>query len=531
LKAKTLSLLCVLVLSPAVAWAQPAPKEIPFTSLGTSQHSGHTTAKQQVIQTKTAYDAWYQNAGGPPATPTVDFTKEDVLAVAMGTKPTSGYAIEITKVEYTNFGLLPLTGVVHYKETKPSGFTLQVLTTPSHVVKVTKTPGLTKYVFVNDSAAPAYPYDKLSFNVSWPFDGTSSTIELGPKGDATVYRSSPTAKYAPVVGTATAAELKAVNDAFAKANVKTLPASVKDDRVFIIAPKAMQLESTIAGTTYTFTASLDYYKTYEPRVKPLCDALQAISDRLLKAPATTFEKLSLATEGGLVVQRSDFIVSWDGTVTVLHRIGMGPTRPYTGRATKAELDAIKAAFAAADATNLPAKITPTHVIPDVPSEKLVSTVNGADHECLIVTAGSYGMWDARLKPLIASIRDCGARVLKDAMPRSITAVVTFTGNVLRVGNFAVAKNDTLYGTIFSLRGKKITITVTNATGVQHVTATATTTASLRKSPYWWGQTIETIQKGSQVLITGRSTNGQYYYVDAPSGKKGWLYAAYVNAAN
>ncbi|MEZ0227563.1 MAG: protease complex subunit PrcB family protein [Planctomycetota bacterium] len=524
------ALLGALVLTPAAAWAQPAPKDIPFTSLGTSQRSGHTTAKQQVIQSKATYDAWYQNAGGPPATPTVDFTKEDVLAVAMGTMPTSGYAIEITKVEYTNFGLPPLVGVVHYKETKPTGFTLQVLTSPSHVVKVTKVTNLTKYIFVNDTA-PAYPYDKLSFNVSWPFDGTSSTIEIGPKGDAAVYRSSPLAKYAPLIGTATAAELKAVNDAFTKANVKTLPANVADDRVFIIAPKAMQLESTIAGKAYTFSASLDYYKTYEARVKPLCDALKAISDRLLKAPATTFEKLSLTTEGGFVMQKNDYIVSWDGTVTVLNRIGMGPTRPFTGHATKAELDAIKAAFAAADATNLPAKITPTHMIPDVPSEKIVSTVNGTDYECLVVTAGSYAMWDARLKPLTASIRDCGQRVLKDALPQSITDVVTFTANVLKVGSFRVATNDTLYGTIFSLRGKKITITVTNATGVEYVTATMTTTSSLRKSAYWWGQSIETLQKGAQVQITGRSTNGQYYFVNSPSGTKGWVYAAYANAAN
>lgn len=520
---RILGALGALLLAPAVAWAQPAAsQDLKFDSLGAATFAGHATAEQKVITTKADYSAWFN--GTPPATPAVDFTKEDVLAVAAGTKPNPGYGIAITRIEYMTIGITGGTAFVHYVESLPKVGMMypMVVVSPSHAVKVTKKAA--KYIFVKDTPAPN-PYDKLSYNVQWPFDGTSATIELEPNGNAVVYRSSVLGKFAPLPGTATAAELKAVNDAFAKANVKTLPASVPDDRVFIIAPKSMQLTSTVEGKDYTFSASLDYYKTFSARVTPLAEALQQISDRL---QGKTFDKVTLVTDGAFVLKRSDYVVAWDGTVTVLYRIGMGPTRPFTGRATKAELQTIKDAFVNADVKALPTDIKPAQQIPDVGNERLTTTIDGKDYQT-VAQSGDYGQWAAQMKPYIDAIRACGQRVLADALPQVISGTVSYTVGGLKVGTFTVAYNDTLWTTIYSLRGKKITITVTGATGVEFIQATVTTTSSLRKSPYYWGATIETLTKGSMVEITAKS--GSYYKVNSPSGQQGWVYSSYVNAAN
>ena len=65
--------------------------------------------------------------------PSVDFTREVVVAVFMGTRPTAGFTIEITRVRVEGPAL-----VVTYKETRPApdGVTAQVLTSPFHIVAV-----------------------------------------------------------------------------------------------------------------------------------------------------------------------------------------------------------------------------------------------------------------------------------------------------------------------------------------------------------------------------------------------------------
>jgi hypothetical protein len=77
---------------------------------------------------------WTQHAG-ERTRPAVDFTKEVVVAVFMGTRPTAGFSIEITRVREEGPAL-----VVTYKETRPApgGVTAQVLTSPFQIVAVPK---------------------------------------------------------------------------------------------------------------------------------------------------------------------------------------------------------------------------------------------------------------------------------------------------------------------------------------------------------------------------------------------------------
>jgi hypothetical protein len=75
---------------------------------------------------------WNQHAG-ERTRPNVDFSREVVVAVFMGTRPTAGFSIEIVRVREEGPAL-----VVTYKETRPApdALTAQVLTSPFHIVAV-----------------------------------------------------------------------------------------------------------------------------------------------------------------------------------------------------------------------------------------------------------------------------------------------------------------------------------------------------------------------------------------------------------
>jgi hypothetical protein len=75
---------------------------------------------------------WTLHAG-ERTRPAVDFSKEVVVAVFMGTRPTGGFSVEIVRVRQEGPAL-----VVSYKETRPApdSVAAQILTSPFHIVAV-----------------------------------------------------------------------------------------------------------------------------------------------------------------------------------------------------------------------------------------------------------------------------------------------------------------------------------------------------------------------------------------------------------
>ncbi len=110
-------------------------------------HCGITEQKHMVItDPKDWAELWKRVHRGKipiPEVPTIDFNKNMVLAVFMGQKPTSGYAIQITEISRTNGEV-----VVKVKEvTPPKGaILLQVLTQPFHIVVVPKVEAQVRFV-------------------------------------------------------------------------------------------------------------------------------------------------------------------------------------------------------------------------------------------------------------------------------------------------------------------------------------------------------------------------------------------------
>jgi len=89
---------------------------------------------------------WKKHNGAKPA-PKIDFSKEMVVAVFMGSRPTAGFAVEIVSAAERNGKL-----VVSYRETLPGPGTVsaQVLTAPYHLAAVPRTGSEVAFEKVND---------------------------------------------------------------------------------------------------------------------------------------------------------------------------------------------------------------------------------------------------------------------------------------------------------------------------------------------------------------------------------------------
>jgi hypothetical protein len=108
-------------------------------SLGKGGFSGIKEAKKEVIKDRVAWEKLWTEHGkttknAPPA-PHVDFSKEMVIVVTMGTKRTGGYSVEIVGVQPEGKKLQ-----VTFKQTSPppGAMTIQALTAPFHFVAAPK---------------------------------------------------------------------------------------------------------------------------------------------------------------------------------------------------------------------------------------------------------------------------------------------------------------------------------------------------------------------------------------------------------
>jgi hypothetical protein len=92
-------------------------------------------AKQVLVRTEAEWTRlWNQHAPDHPR-PRVDFSKEMVVAVFMGSRPNAGFSTTITTAMAANGAL-----VVRYNETMPGRGTVsaQILTFPYHIVAIAK---------------------------------------------------------------------------------------------------------------------------------------------------------------------------------------------------------------------------------------------------------------------------------------------------------------------------------------------------------------------------------------------------------
>jgi hypothetical protein len=105
-------------------------------------HSNIDGSRQVVVRDAAAWGTlWKQHAGDRPM-PVVDFSKEAVAAVFLGTRSTGGYGVAIAGGQQKAGAF-----VVEYRETSPGpgAIAAQVITSPFSIVAMPKVDGDVKF--------------------------------------------------------------------------------------------------------------------------------------------------------------------------------------------------------------------------------------------------------------------------------------------------------------------------------------------------------------------------------------------------
>ena len=117
----------------AVLLAAILQATMPMRSIDKGVMSNMDAGRQATARSTDEWAKLWTEHAGERTRPNVDFSRDVVVAVFMGTRPTAGFSVEIVGVRQEGQAL-----VVSYKETRPApdALTAQVLTSPYHIVAV-----------------------------------------------------------------------------------------------------------------------------------------------------------------------------------------------------------------------------------------------------------------------------------------------------------------------------------------------------------------------------------------------------------
>ena len=116
-----------------------------FTNIAKGDMSGQQMTKQVTVRTAAEWQALWKDHAPTEKTPNVDFTKDMVVGIFLGSKPSAGHSVEIVGVRTDEKEL-----VVEYVQTQPGRGTMaaQILTEPFHLVAVPKHAGTVRFIHV-----------------------------------------------------------------------------------------------------------------------------------------------------------------------------------------------------------------------------------------------------------------------------------------------------------------------------------------------------------------------------------------------
>ena len=126
----------------AIASAQTPP---PFTTVAKGDASGQQTAKQVTVRTAAEWKALWKDHAPTEKMPSVDFARNMVVGIFLGSKPSAGHDVEIVGVRTQEKDL-----IVEYVQKQPGRGTMaaQILTEPFHLVAVPIHAGTVRFIHV-----------------------------------------------------------------------------------------------------------------------------------------------------------------------------------------------------------------------------------------------------------------------------------------------------------------------------------------------------------------------------------------------
>ena len=116
-----------------------------FTNIAKGDSSEQQLAKQVTVRTAAEWKALWKDHAPTAKMPAVDFTKDMVVGIFLGTKPSAGHEVEIVGVRAEGKDL-----IVEYVQKQPAPGTMaaQILTEPFHLVAVPKHAGPVRFIHV-----------------------------------------------------------------------------------------------------------------------------------------------------------------------------------------------------------------------------------------------------------------------------------------------------------------------------------------------------------------------------------------------
>jgi len=122
--------------------SQAASGSPTFRTVERGSQSNIDSARQVVVRSAAEWTKLWKTHNFDKPEPRVDFDKEMVVGVFMGSRPTGGYSVEVVSVADKEGTL-----VVTYRESspRPGAMTTQVLTFPYHLIATAKRGGDVKF--------------------------------------------------------------------------------------------------------------------------------------------------------------------------------------------------------------------------------------------------------------------------------------------------------------------------------------------------------------------------------------------------
>ncbi len=152
------------VIAVTLALAMPAAGVAPvaFTTVHRGSDSQVEDAKNVTARTAAEWRAlWKEHSFSLPL-PKVDFTKEMVVGVFLGMRPTGGHSVTITAIELVSV-VRSAPGAVKHDELvvtyrveapAPNAMVTQALTSPVHLVRLPQHTGTVRFERVTQAAEP-----------------------------------------------------------------------------------------------------------------------------------------------------------------------------------------------------------------------------------------------------------------------------------------------------------------------------------------------------------------------------------------
>jgi hypothetical protein len=114
----------------------------PVKPIDSGQNSPSTAARQVVARSAQEWESLWRSVSPTRAMPAVDFSKDMVVGVFLGQRPTAGYGVQIVRTREDRGNL-----IVDYRETRPPAGTMsaQVITAPYQIATVPKFAGEVRF--------------------------------------------------------------------------------------------------------------------------------------------------------------------------------------------------------------------------------------------------------------------------------------------------------------------------------------------------------------------------------------------------